>query len=281
MFSSFTGQMLSFQQNMPYLLFPLISLHCCRLVLEYRYHWKCRLDTWRRGFWKGWVSTFNGQNSFCVIKVSGVWLCFGKDLKDNKGRKERGRRKKDKENKEKRKEKKETYRVNKKTPVFKEKNRRSDNRMEKYFSGKCLWKNFLYHANLGHRFMNLTSKWSSTEDGAFRKARKEFWESWCLTPDNKSVSGWVSQWNIHSAHTYYYYSQIFYLELRQIDVCANFFWITMSVQCRVPSKSIGTARPDPLFFCYILNTFWDQKMIMRWNRPELQLSVPDIYSWIC
>lgn len=28
----------------------------------------------------------------------------------------------------------------------------------------------------------LTSNWSSAEVGALRKARKEFWESWCLTP---------------------------------------------------------------------------------------------------
>lgn len=27
-----------------------------------------------------------------------------------------------------------------------------------------------------------TSNWSSAEVGALRKARKEFWESWCLTP---------------------------------------------------------------------------------------------------
>ena len=28
----------------------------------------------------------------------------------------------------------------------------------------------------------LTSNWSSAEVGALRKAKKEFWESWCLTP---------------------------------------------------------------------------------------------------
>jgi len=28
----------------------------------------------------------------------------------------------------------------------------------------------------------LTSNWSRAEVGAFRKAKKEFWESWCLTP---------------------------------------------------------------------------------------------------
>lgn len=27
-----------------------------------------------------------------------------------------------------------------------------------------------------------TSNWSSAEVGALRKARKEFWESWCFTP---------------------------------------------------------------------------------------------------
>lgn len=30
-----------------------------------------------------------------------------------------------------------------------------------------------------------TSNWSSAEVGALRKARKEFWESWCLTPTDK------------------------------------------------------------------------------------------------
>lgn len=35
----------------------------------------------------------------------------------------------------------------------------------------------------------LTSNWSSAEVGALRKARKEFWESWCLTPtDTKQIT---------------------------------------------------------------------------------------------
>lgn len=35
----------------------------------------------------------------------------------------------------------------------------------------------------------LTSNWSSAEVGALRKARKEFWESWCLTPtDTRQIT---------------------------------------------------------------------------------------------
>lgn len=35
----------------------------------------------------------------------------------------------------------------------------------------------------------LTSNWSRAEVGALRKARKEFWESWCLTPiDPKRIT---------------------------------------------------------------------------------------------
>lgn len=36
----------------------------------------------------------------------------------------------------------------------------------------------------------LTSNWSRAEVGALRKAKKEFWESWCLTP---IVTGQIRQ----------------------------------------------------------------------------------------
>lgn len=38
------------------------------------------------------------------------------------------------------------------------------------------------HTRMFRSDEGLTSNWSSAEVGALRKARKEFWESWCLTP---------------------------------------------------------------------------------------------------
>lgn len=45
---------------------------------------------------------------------------------------------------------------------------------------KILW--YVSAALEGFISWILTSNWSSVEVGALRKAKKEFWESWCLTP---------------------------------------------------------------------------------------------------